>query len=246
MDNHLISSNQLLIKVSTLMEYIMQSKSRAQVLAYLRTFLDPCGAPVDVVVAKLDEAGQINTGESITNTSIEVVSESTSILSNSPLAIALRESRTFFEGFRSENSNLRINTEKSLNASRNNKNVYIPTSMTRVYRFSFHCQSEVPEVFFCYLEYIRSILTQWERLKADSGNLNPPKRDFLGSALTERQEKVLQHLKRGCTNSHIAVLLGFSESLIRQETIVIYRKLGVRGRRDIFESELRGLEMASN
>ena len=51
-----------------------------------------------------------------------------------------------------------------------------------------------------------------------------------GTALTERQELVLQMIADGRTNGDIADLLGYSESLIRQETIRIYAKLGCSGR----------------
>ncbi|MEY3318245.1 MAG: Bacterial regulatory protein luxR family, partial [Actinomycetota bacterium] len=40
-------------------------------------------------------------------------------------------------------------------------------------------------------------------------------------------------IKSGSTNQEIASRMGYSESLIRQETIIIYRKLGISGRRDL-------------
>jgi DNA-binding NarL/FixJ family response regulator len=39
------------------------------------------------------------------------------------------------------------------------------------------------------------------------------------------------------TNAQIAHEIGYSESLIRQETVVIYRKLGVSGRKEIQSQE---------
>lgn len=56
-------------------------------------------------------------------------------------------------------------------------------------------------------------------------------------SLTPRQWKVLAGIRRGQINADISVDLGFSESLIRQETIQIYRKLGVTGRKEILESD---------
>lgn len=55
-------------------------------------------------------------------------------------------------------------------------------------------------------------------------------------SLTPRQWEVLAGIRRGETNAEVAVDLGFSESLIRQETVQIYRKLGVTGRKEILES----------
>ncbi|NCX76645.1 MAG: LuxR family transcriptional regulator [Actinobacteria bacterium] len=53
------------------------------------------------------------------------------------------------------------------------------------------------------------------------------------SELTERQSMILKMIQSGDTNQIIAERMGYSESLIRQETISIYRKLGISGRRDL-------------
>ncbi len=54
-------------------------------------------------------------------------------------------------------------------------------------------------------------------------------------ALTPRQWIVLSAIKRGLTNPAIAKELEFSESLIRQETVQIYHKLGVSGRKELLD-----------
>lgn len=61
-------------------------------------------------------------------------------------------------------------------------------------------------------------------------------------ALTPRQWTILKAIQNGRTNSDIAQELEFSESLVRQETVQIYRKLGVNGRREIMESGIDYLE----
>ena len=48
--------------------------------------------------------------------------------------------------------------------------------------------------------------------------------------LTDRQASVLDHICAGRTNAQIAHIVGFSESTVRQETMAIYRTLGVEGR----------------
>ena len=50
--------------------------------------------------------------------------------------------------------------------------------------------------------------------------------------LTPRQEAVLQLMAQGMRNKQIAFTIGYSESLVRQETMEIYRKLGVKGRHE--------------
>lgn len=49
--------------------------------------------------------------------------------------------------------------------------------------------------------------------------------------LSVRQKEILHYMAQGKTNSAIAHLIGFSESTVRQETIDIYRRLGVNDRR---------------
>ena len=50
------------------------------------------------------------------------------------------------------------------------------------------------------------------------------------SRMTDRQELILKMISEGRTNGDIADVLGYSESLIRQETIRIYALLGCSGR----------------
>jgi DNA-binding CsgD family transcriptional regulator len=49
--------------------------------------------------------------------------------------------------------------------------------------------------------------------------------------LTDRQLVIAGMLERGFNNAQIGLELGYSESLIRQETVAIYRKLEVTGRK---------------
>lgn len=50
--------------------------------------------------------------------------------------------------------------------------------------------------------------------------------------LSERQLEILVCIARGMTNPQISHRIGFSESTVRQESMAIYRFLGVGGRRD--------------
>lgn len=54
-------------------------------------------------------------------------------------------------------------------------------------------------------------------------------------ALTARQWNIIQLVRRGKTNPEIAQEFGFSESLIRHETMNIYKKLAVGGRKELIE-----------
>ena len=57
--------------------------------------------------------------------------------------------------------------------------------------------------------------------------------------LSERQNLILKLISEGRTNAAIADVLGYSESLIRQETIRIYAKLGCSGRNEAAQMYLR-------
>ncbi len=84
-----------------------------------------------------------------------------------------------------------------------------------------------------YFECIRLVLAFWQEKSNFDGSDFARRPNELKESLTGRQEEVLAMIKEGKTNSTIAVILGFSESLIRQETIIIYRKMGVSGRKDL-------------
>ena len=57
--------------------------------------------------------------------------------------------------------------------------------------------------------------------------------DLHGKPLTARQEEILNMIKMGETNEEIAEKIGYSASLVKQETMLIYSKLGISGRRDL-------------
>lgn len=56
--------------------------------------------------------------------------------------------------------------------------------------------------------------------------------------LTPRQWAIKEAMLRGLTNGAIAKEMNFSESLIRHETIRIYSKLGINGRKELLKAEL--------
>lgn len=61
--------------------------------------------------------------------------------------------------------------------------------------------------------------------------------------LSDRQLVIADLLERGFNNAQIALEIGYSESLIRQETVAIYRKLEVTGRKAL--QLLRALKIDS-
>jgi DNA-binding CsgD family transcriptional regulator len=57
--------------------------------------------------------------------------------------------------------------------------------------------------------------------------------DLFGKPLTPRQDEILNLMRVGKTNEEIAMKIGYSSSLVKQETMLIFSKLGISGRRDL-------------
>jgi DNA-binding CsgD family transcriptional regulator len=57
--------------------------------------------------------------------------------------------------------------------------------------------------------------------------------DLYGKQLTARQNEILTLMKNGLTNDEIALKIGYSASLVKQETMLIFSKLGVSGRKNL-------------
>ena len=64
-------------------------------------------------------------------------------------------------------------------------------------------------------------------------NIDESKAPFLLMSLTPRQWEIHALILEGMSNVAIAHEMKYSESLIRQETMRIYKKLGISGRRDL-------------
>ena len=64
--------------------------------------------------------------------------------------------------------------------------------------------------------------------------------------LTDRQLVIAGLLERRFNNAQIGLEIGYSESLIRQETVAIYRKLQVTGRKAMQIIRTLHLEAAAN
>lgn len=89
-----------------------------------------------------------------------------------------------------------------------------------------------------YFMALRSVLNlylqNWDARENDYAQRSrKTKASKVGSNLTERQELILSMIKAGMTNNSIAARMGYSESLIRQESMAIYQKLGINGRREL-------------
>lgn len=115
--------------------------------------------------------------------------------------------------------------------------VVLPVGLARVYGFSFPTNHINREGINIYLDAVTSILKVYEsavEIKTSLGS-----RTFLDGSeiqpLSDRQNSILELIKQGKTNKEIADIIGYSESLVRHETIIIYKKLRVEGRHQLRE-----------
>lgn len=114
--------------------------------------------------------------------------------------------------------------------------VGIPVTTRRSYGFTFTNNIEEFEGYKEYFECHRSILSFWESLNESNGIRKTIQTPLTNRELTGRQTRILNLIKEDRTNASIAAIIGYSESLIRQETIIIYKKLGINGRKDLKKS----------
>jgi len=102
----------------------------------------------------------------------------------------------------------------------------LPISEHLVITMAFEFDYETLKEYSTYLECICSALRMYLALQS---------RKFvdefeLSKSLTVRQKQIFELLVKGMSNREIASELSYSISLIRQETMRIYAKLGVNGR----------------
>ncbi len=69
----------------------------------------------------------------------------------------------------------------------------------------------------------------------DGTSIASPPAELL--TLTKRQWEILNRIREGLTNNEIALQLAYSESTIRHETMRIYEKLKVNGRKDLLSPD---------
>jgi DNA-binding CsgD family transcriptional regulator len=87
----------------------------------------------------------------------------------------------------------------------------------------------------CYMAALRMEINLKSKTKLiDSQNGESPYSNSNLFKLTPRQKKILEMLIEKKTNKEIADELIYSVSTIKQETIAIYEKLGLRGREDSY------------
>lgn len=109
-----------------------------------------------------------------------------------------------------------------------------PVSLNKGYSLLFENDVTLLESTNPFMTLLETIIKLYE-VTNYRDNSKDQVEDLYGQELTKRQHAILDLMKLGRTNLQIASHLKFSVSLIRQETIAIYGKLGVKGRKEILK-----------
>lgn len=218
-------------------------------MAFLATRVCPTGEIAKVYLGRLDHDGIFRTAATFgySNDS-SAQNYEIPITANRPMPHAFRSSRTII-GTRDE---IKANYPEvqDLDPSNNWSSIAAVPMTNGGYVFVFLLQNtmEDPEFFEGYFSLIGSLLSFY-RIETSRFSSLPGTSDLnevskhpqnsqismKGKPLTERQKRILDLIIEGFTNHQIASRVGFSESLVRQETVIIYSKLGIRGRKDLPE-----------
>lgn len=120
--------------------------------------------------------------------------------------------------------------------------VILPLSNKFIVAFVFQVELDSTEDNQAYFSLLRALLSVYLNHLDSPGpdrETHPAKlkHESFGDELTARQIEIHAYIKSGLTNGTIAIKMGYSESLIKQETMAIYQKLGIVGRRQIINSD---------
>jgi DNA-binding CsgD family transcriptional regulator len=219
-------------RLRLLMNFMLGFPTREQLVVYLSENICPSGELAGVSTASLDDSGEINFEFFYGFKIPHPETTSTHISADDPTAETFRTQKMQIIRLRSIYRDFN-NALEMPGITDYTLGVSFPITSKRVYCFAFMCDLETFTHYTEYFECVRSIITFWETFKDSKTIKEPPKPEYINTSLTPRQERILEMINDGKTNANIAAQLGYSESLIRQETIIIYRKLGVGGRREL-------------
>ena len=220
-------------KTQGLVELLAQDPLRAHVITFLSRELGSTGEPTAVAYLQLSQDGILH-----------VVAHEGFVGFN-PATISrihIDSDRAASEALRS--GRLRVLTleerlEQASDLPRElrdywRSSVAIPIGLQSIYFINFREDVTRISDFEDFIKCIGSLLTSFESQVRDKRH---GKREVWfnerSESLSSREKRIVELIREGKTNPEIAAELGYSESLIRQETVSIYRKLGVNGRKEL-------------
>jgi len=223
--------------------YVFQLPRPDDFCQYLATRVCPTGELARVYVGRLDTDGIIRTAASFGySIDTEVMKIATPLELDRPMPDAVRNGRVIVAN-REEILRKYSKYEPLDLRSPWLSTAVVPTKGNFVYVFRLQCIVDDQLFAETYFKLVGVLLNFYNferacskseissRLNARGQVVKP--RAIRGAPLTDRQDLIVTLIKDGKTNGHISQILGYSESLIRQETMIIYQKLGLNGRREL-------------
>jgi DNA-binding CsgD family transcriptional regulator len=116
-----------------------------------------------------------------------------------------------------------------------------PTLPYGVFALTLNSVPDVDKELESLLRTVGSLVSLYmsrDQFKVETYKLkNPVKQKSRAGALSERQMIIKGFMEKGFTNTAIAAEIGYSESLVRQETMAIYSTLHISGRKELLEGK---------
>ena len=227
--------------LSELGKYLYLKPHPDDLCQYLAINICPTGELARVYVGRLDNDGQIRTAASFGySCDCNVMEIVTPLDLDRPMPEAIRKKKVVVANKEDVLKNY-SNYEPLDTRSPWVSTAIVPTLGDYVFVFRLQCKIEdntFSEMYFLIVGTLLSLYRFDEAISRSATDKDVKKELYRprvkkGSPLTERQELIVKLIRDSKTNGQIAIALGYSESLIRQETIIIYQKLGVNGRRDL-------------
>lgn len=231
----------------SLANFLLRKPIPEELCEFLAMYVCPTGELARVYLGRLDNDAVIRTESAFGySTESNVMSITTPLELDRPMPESLRKNRILL--FSKEEVLYRYRNYEPLDSKATwSSMVTVPIASNYVFLFRLQCTMDQKDYAHLYFKVIGALLSFYD---VDAGRKRqishqstflalhkPVSQVSKGTPLTERQVLVLDLVKKGNTNRQIAEVLGYSESLIRQETIIIYRKLGIEGRRELIQNQ---------
>lgn len=217
-----------------------------ELCALLATRVCPEGELVKVYLARLDQDGFFRTVASFGYAKESKIHDyKVGLLRDVPMPDAYLRSEVIT--FNREELPLKYPKFQTIDQRSPWESLAITPTLAGGFVFVFRLQIPLPKgnSTKLYFEAIANILSfyrkecsqsrnaQLEPLKLEVSTDSPKKEEMRNRPLTKRQRTILALIQEGLTNPQIANEIGYSESLVRQESVLIYAKMGIRGRVDL-------------
>lgn len=208
---------------------------------FLAMRICPSGEVARVYVGRLDSDGVIRTETSFGYSTETKVSElETPLETLRPMPFSLQKGEVYIanheEVVRDFPDYVPLDQRSPWNAT-----AVVPTLGRHVFVFRLQIFTEKKESLLLYFRAAGAILSfcDFQVSSPDTKLMAKTKlpETLLGQFLTHRQQTILKLILDRKTNVQIANFLGYSESLIKQETMIVYAKLGVNGRQELLHSQ---------